>query len=313
MQLRNLDLNLLKAFDALMDERSVTRAAERLAVTQPAVSATLIRLRDALGDPLFVRSQRGITPTARAMELSAPIKRILFDIEAVIRPTDFDPATADLTVRVSATDYALRAVVVPFVARLRELAPRVRVAVLPAHGPELLEQMERGELDLALITPQMSPPDLHSRTLFDERYVCVLREGHPAASEPALTLEAFCALDHGIVSLQGGGFVGATDEALGALGRQRRVCVSVPSFGMLLDMVRSTELVALVPERLLLGADGLAVRAPPLAVPGFTKLLAWHARTHADQRQRWLREQLVQTCASHITVQTGQPPDDRGG
>ncbi len=310
MLLRNLDLNLLKAFDALMDERNVTRAAARLAVTQPAVSATLTRLRDALGDPLFVRAQRGITPTARALALSGPIKRILADIEAVVRPTVFDPATAEFTVKVSATDYALRAVVVPFVARLRVAAPGVRVAVLTAHGSDLLTPMERGELDLALITPQMAPPDLHSRTLFDERYVCVLREGHPAAAAPAITLDSFCALDHGIVSLQGGGFVGATDEALAELGRQRRVCVSVPSFGMLLDMVRSTELVALVPERLLLGVQGLVVRTPPLAVPGFTKLLAWHARTHADPQQRWLREQLVQACGSDTAAAAAQPPDE---
>ncbi len=306
MQLRNLDLNLLKAFDALMDERNVTRAAERLAVTQPAVSATLNRLRDALGDPLFVRSQRGVSPTARALEISAPIKRILADIEAVVRPTVFDPATVEMTVTVSATDYALRAVVVPFVGRLRQQAPGVRVAVLPAHGPELLEQMERGELDLALITPQMAPPDLHSRTLFVERYVCVLREGHPAAASETLTLDDFCALDHGIVSLQGGGFVGATDEALAALGRHRRVCVSVPSFGMLLDMVRSTDLVALVPERLLPGVQGLVEQAPPLAVPGFTKLVAWHARNHADPRQRWLREQLVLACAPETAAQTSE-------
>ena len=309
MQLRNLDLNLLKAFDALMDERNVTRAAERLAVSQPAVSATLNRLRDALDDPLFVRAQRGITPTARALALSAPIKRILADIEAVVRPTVFDPATAEFTVKLSATDYALRAVVVPFVARLRRSAPGARVAVLPAHGPDLLEQLERGELDLALITPQMAPPDLHSRTLFDERYVVVLREGHPAAEEQPLALDTFCALDHGIVSLQGGGFVGATDDALAGLGRQRRVSVSVPSFGMLLDMVRSTDLVALVPERLLQGVQGLAVRTPPLAVPGFTKLLAWHARTQADPRQRWLREQLVQACVAEAAGLPAQPPD----
>lgn len=295
MQLRQLDLNLLKAFDALMDERNLTRAAERLAVTQPAVSATLNRLRDALGDPLFVRTARGVTPTARAQALAAPIKRILADIEAVLIPEAFDPATADFTVTVSATDYALRAVVMPFVAALRPLAPQLRVAVVQAHGHELLARMERGELDLALVTPEMAPPDLHSRRLFDERYVCVLREGHPA-SELALTLDTFCALDHGIVSLQGGGFAGPTDEALAQLGRERRVKVSVPSFGMLLDLVRSTDLVALVPERLLHGAPGLIVRPPPLKVAGFTKMLAWHARTQADPRQRWVRDLLVQAC-----------------
>lgn len=296
MQLRHVDLNLLKAFDALMDERNVTRAAERLAVTQPAVSAMLNRLREALGDPLFVRAQRGITPTSRALDLAGPVKRILADIDAALQPVAFDPATAAFTVTLSATDYALRAVVVPFVAALRPVAPLVRVAVVQAQGPELLDRLERGTLDMALITPELSPPDLHSRTLFEERYVCVLREQHPAGLTGALTLDSFCALDHGIVSLQGGGFSGPTDEALGRLGRQRRVMVSVPSFGMLLDMVRSTDLIAVVPARLVRDAAGLAVRPLPLAVAGFTKILAWHARTHADPRLRWVREQLVRAC-----------------
>jgi len=187
-------------------------------------------------------------------------------------------------------------VVLPFVAALRQVAPNIRIAVIQANGPVLVERMERGELDLALITPDMAPPDLHSRTLFDERYVCVMREQHPAAGQECLALDDFCALDHGIVSLQGGGFSGATDLALARQGRQRRVMVSVPSFGMLLDMVRSTDLVALVPERLLQDSAGLKVQAPPLEIPGFTKILAWHARTHADPRQRWVRAQLVHAC-----------------
>lgn len=296
MQLRHLDLNLLKAFDALMDERNVTKAAERLAVSQPAVSATLNRLRDALGDPLFVRTQRGIAPTARALALSAPVKRVLADIEALLLPATLDPATAAFTVTVSATDYALRAVVVPFVAALRPLAPHVRISVVQSSGSALLDQMERGELDLALITPEMASPDLHSRLLFDERYVCVMREQHPAATEKPLSLAHFCQLDHGIVSLQGGGFTGATDEALAQLGRQRRVMVSVPSFGMLLDMVHSTDLVALVPQRLLNDTSGLKVQAPPLEIPGFTKILAWHERTHSDPRQKWIRDLLINVC-----------------
>jgi len=296
MLLRTLDLNLLKAFDALMDERNVTKAAQRLAVSQPAVSATLNRLRDALDDPLFVRTQRGIAPTARALELSAPIKRVLADIEALLQPATLDPATAAFTVTVSATDYALRALVVPFVAALRPLAPHVRLSVVQSGASALLEQMERGELDLALITPEMAAPDLHSRLLFEERYVCVMREQHAAATSEALSLEHFCQLDQGIVSLQGGGFRGATDEALAQLGLQRRVVVSVPSFGMLLDMVHSTDLVALVPQRLLHDTAGLKVQEPPLEIPGFTKILVWHERTHSDPRQQWIRDLLISVC-----------------
>jgi DNA-binding transcriptional LysR family regulator len=297
MQLRNVDLNLLKAFDALMDARSVTKAAERLSLTQPAVSATLNRLRDVVGDPLFVRTQRGVAPTARALALTGPVKRILADIEAVLQPATFEPGTADMTVTLSATDYALRAVVMPFLTAVRPVAPNLKVAVVQADAGTVLERMEQGRLDMALVTPEMAPQELHSRTLFEERYTCVLRDGHPAAvGRRKLSLDRFCELDHGIVSLQGGGFSGATDEALARLGRQRRVVVSVPSFVMLLDLVRSSDLVALVPRRVLQDATGLRVLAPPLEVPGFTKLLVWHARTHDDVAQRWVRSQLVRAC-----------------
>lgn len=296
MHPRNVDLNLLKAFDALIDERSVTRAAARLALTQPAVSGILNRLRDSFGDPLFVRTQRGIAPTPRALELMGPIKRVLADIEGILTPAAFDPAVADFTLSLAATDYALRAVVVPFIAALRPLAPGIRVAVRQIDEAGLLEQMERGELDLALLTPQTAPAGLHSRNLFDERYVCVLREGHPLAGGDGLSLEQFCALDHAMVSLRGGGFSGATDEALARLGRSRRVRVSVPGFVMLLDIVRASDLLALVPRRLLQDAGGLHQIEPPLEVAGFTKILTWHARTHEDPGQRWVRALLLQSC-----------------
>jgi DNA-binding transcriptional LysR family regulator len=298
MQLRNVDLNLLKALDVLMDERSVTKAAIRLSLTQPALSATLNRLRDALNDPLLVRTQRGLTPTPRAIELVQPVKRILADIEAVLQTTEFDPASAAFTLRLAATDYALRAVVVPFMAALRPMAPGIRIAVVHSEAHTLLERMERGELDLALVTPDMAPSTLHSRTLYEERYVCVLREGHPFASPRKLSLNRFCSLEHGIVSLSGGGFSGPTDKALERLGRRRRVMASVPSFVMLLDLVRSSDLVAVVPRRLLKDTPGLHVMQPPLDIPGFTKILAWHARTHADAGQRWAREQLLRICAT---------------
>jgi len=296
MELRTLDLNLLKAFDALMDERNVTRAAARLALTQPAVSGILNRLRESFGDPLFIRTRHGITPTPRALALTAPVKRVLADIDGLLRPAAFDPARAEFTLSLAATDYALRAVVVPFIAALRPLAPGVRLAIRPVDEARVLERMECGELDLALLTPQGTPPELHSRSLFEERYVCVLRAAHPLAGAGVLSLEQFCALDHGMVSLEGGGFRGVTDEALARLGRARRVMLSVPSFLTLLDVVRASDLVALVPRRLLQGVQGLALIEPPLEVAGFTKSVAWHARTHDDPGHRWVRALLFETC-----------------
>jgi len=295
--IRALDLNLLKALDALLDERNVTRAAARLGLTQPAMSGMLTRLRDSFGDPLFVRAQRGIVPTQRALELACPIKHLLADVEALLQPKAFDPAQARLTFTVAATDYALRAIAVPFLAALKQHAPQVRVSLVPVEDAKVQSQLERGEIDLALMTPQCTPPDLHARRLFDERYVCALRAGHPAlAADGTLSLEDFCDLDHAMVSYSGGGFRGVTDEALEALGRSRRVSLSVKSFLVVPEILRSSDMVAVVPSRLVVGVSGLTICEPPLPVPGFTKTAAWHERSHRDAGQRWLRQLLFETC-----------------
>ncbi|MEM5446603.1 LysR family transcriptional regulator [Paraburkholderia guartelaensis] len=290
-----LDLNLLRALDALLDERNVTRAAQRLSLTQPAVSAMLTRLRESFGDPLFVRSQRGIVPTERALQLAAPLKQVLSEIEQMLQPQAFVPAEAEMTLTLASTDYALRAVVVPYLARLRETAPGVRAVIVPVQHERLQAQLESGDVDLALITPETAPADLHARRLFDERYVCVMRADHPAAQR-RLTLERFCALDHALVSYEGGSLSGVTDEALARVGRTRRVAVSVNSFLVLPDLLLTSDLIAVVPSRLVKNAAGLAVVEPPLAIPGFTKTLAWHERTHRSPGHQWARALLFETC-----------------
>ena len=194
--IRTLDLNLLRTLDALLDERSVTRAAERLGFTQPAVSGMLTRLRESFDDPLFVRTQRGIVPTLRAMALAGPVKQILSDVDALLLPAVFDPLSAHFTLSIAATDYALQTVVLPFLVQLRAQAPGIRVAIRPVDDERIQSQFERGDLDLALMTPEAALPDLHARRLFDETYVCALRDDHPDAGGSSLSLERFCALDH---------------------------------------------------------------------------------------------------------------------
>ncbi|WP_321924784.1 LysR family transcriptional regulator [Paraburkholderia guartelaensis] len=299
-----LDLNLLRALDALLDERNVTRAAQRLSLTQPAVSAMLTRLRESFGDPLFVRSQRGIVPTERALQLAAPLKQVLSEIEQMLQPQAFAPAEAEMTLTLASTDYALRAVVVPYLARLRETAPGVRAVIVPVQHERLQAQLESGDVDLALITPETTPADLHARRLFDERYVCVMRADHPAAAR-RLTLERFCALDHALVSYEGGSLSGVTDEALVRVGRTRRVTVSVNSFLVLPDILLTSDLIAVVPSRLVKNAPGLAVVEPPLAIPGFTKTLAWHERTHRSPGHQWARALLFETCEALASEATG--------
>lgn len=292
-----LDLNLLRALDALLDERSVTRAANRLALTQPAVSGLLARLRERFDDPLFVRGRRGVTPTPRALALAGPVKRILADVESLVRPETFDPATAAFTLSIAATDYALQAVVAPFLPRLMALAPGVRVLARPIEAADAPTLFERGELDIALSTPSDALPELHARKLFEERYVVVARADHPRIGADGVGLDDFCALDHALVSYGGESFRGVTDEALARLGRRRRVVLSLSSFLVLADVLRTTDLIAVVPSRLAASAAGLKICPPPIEIPGFVKLAVWHERTHADPAQLWARSLLFSTFA----------------
>jgi DNA-binding transcriptional LysR family regulator len=294
--IRNLDLNLLKALDALLDERSVTRAAERLSLTQPAVSGMLTRLRECFDDPLFTRTQRGILPTLRALELAQPVKSILAEVSELLQPKAFEPAIAEMTVKIAATDYALRAVIVPFMAALRLQAPGIRVAVLPVNNEQLSAQFERGDVDFALITPETAPPDLHARALYDEEYVCLLRADHPLTQPEGLTIDTFCKQDHALVSYVGGNFSGVTDEALSLVGRTRRVTLSVCSFLVLPEILRVSDLISVVPKRLTADLPGLTVLPPPLDIQGFSKIVVWHERTHRDAGHRWLRDLLFSTA-----------------
>jgi len=286
--IRGLDLNLLKALDALLDEGSVTRAAERLSLTQPAVSGMLTRLRDYFGDPLFIRSSYGMIPTLRAKELAIPVKQILTDIAILLKPVEFDPVTAELTYTILATDYALKAVVVPLMAALKQRAPLIRIAVRPVDSGRMYQQLARGEVDLALVTPQTTPDDLHGRALYEEEYICVAHSHHPLAAASEITLTQFCEQEHILVSTEGR-FMAVTDEALAELGLSRRVGMSVNSFLVIPDILRLTDMIAVVPSRMVLADSGLSILPLPLKIPGFVKSMAWHERTHRDPAHQWMR------------------------
>lgn len=302
--IRSLDLNLLRALDALLDERNVTRAAQRLGLTQPAVSGMLTRLRESFDDPLFVRTQRGIVPTLRAIELAGPLKQIIADVEGLLQPFEFNPSTAEFTLSIAATDYALQAVVVPFIAKLREQAPGVRLAVRPVEDGQIQAQFERGDVDIALMTPESAFPDSHARRLFDETYVCALRKDHPDGNQETLTLDRFCALDHALVSYSGEKFWGVTDDALAKIGRERRVAVTVTGFLVLAGVLRTTDLIAVVPRRLVEEAQGLVIKTPPVEIPGFTKIATWHERTHRNPGHKWARALLFETSGCVTAVPT---------
>lgn len=302
MNIKTLDLNLLKALDALLDEKSVTRAARQLGLSQPAVSGILARLRETFDDPLFIRTQRGLLPTPRAEALALPVKEALSRVEALIAPEHFAPEKAELTLKIAATDYAQQVLLLPLLKALRTEAPGIRLSISPVDTSRFANQLEKGHLDLALTTPDMGPDTLKATKLFDESYVCVLRQGHPALQNGTLDLERFCQLDHAIMSHDGTSFRGATDDALAEHGLTRNVVAALPSFMVLLDLIRTTDMCTLLPRRLLQDQSGITTAEPPLTVKGFTKIVCWHERTHYDPAHIWLRRKLTT-----LAMQTSSP------
>lgn len=293
--IRKVDLNLLVVLDALLEEQNVTRAAERLGSSQPTISGMLGRLRDLFGDPLFVRTQRGLLPTPRALALSVPLKQLIEDGQRLMTREVFDPATAEATFTISSNDYMQLALLIPFVTALRSEAPQLQFAIVPPLLEGLGEALARGRVDLAVTIPEFAMPDLRSRLLYREDYVVVVRRQHPLAGVSKLTTELFCAYDHVIVSPTGGSFEGPTDRSLAQRGLKRSVRYSVPSFLLVPEVLQTGDLVALVPSRLLCdGSADLTVLKPPIEVPGFDVIATWHPRVDKDASHHWLRTRLAE-------------------
>ena len=291
-----IDLNLVVALDALLDERHVTRAAARLGITQPAASHALARLRALLGDPLLVRGARGaMMPTPRAEQLAPAVRKVLVELAGALRGEVFEPATARHTFRIGAGDYAELVLLPRLIERLGRIAPGIDVWVhtFLGHGDA---ELGTGALDVVLGPPRGNarPAGTYEKVLFDESFTCIVRAGHPLAGS-RMTLARYCAASHLLVAPRGlpGSFV---DDALAAVGRVRRVALAVPHFLVVPYIIAGSDLVATLATRLaaqFAEGFGLVTMPPPLALPRFEIALAWHERSHHDAPHRWLREQLL--------------------
>lgn len=296
--LRRIDLNLLVTLEALLEEQNVTRAAERLHLAQPTVSLQLGRLRLLFDDPLLLPGPRGMRSTARADALREPLAEALAALRRTVAPVQpFDPGQASITWRVMASDFGETTTVLPMLPTLRRLAPGTRLAVVELMPTRVVEDSERGTIDLAIHIASEAPPALHHRLLFQEHYVLAGRHDHPRLKRRP-TLKQFCALDHVIVSPDGGGFHGNTDSALADIGVGRNVVLSVPHFLFLRSVLLRTDLVAMVPSRLVAQDPALKAVEAPVDVPGFELVMLWHERVHRDPAHRWLRERIVEATGA---------------
>lgn len=282
MNLRRIDLNLLVVLDALLDEAHVTRAATRLALSQPAASSALDRCRHLFGDPLLERAGGAMKLTPKAEALRGPLRALLADVEAVISPPAQDLATLRRAVRIVMADHPAAMLAPALLADLAVSAPGIDLVIQPWHGAAAaLDSLARGDSDLAVsVFPAVDSAFRREQLLF-ETYVVAMRAGHPAAE--GFDLERWLAWPHVLVSGRGE-TRGALDQALAAHGRERRVGVVVPSFGMAPPLLLATDLVAMLPRRCLptQGREAFAVFEPPIAVEGFPLHMAWHARRDDD-------------------------------
>ncbi|MGC1439671.1 MAG: LysR family transcriptional regulator, partial [Burkholderiaceae bacterium] len=263
MSFRNLDLNLLRVFDAVMLERSLTRAAAKLALTQPAVSNSVARLRDALDDDLFVRSGYGVEPTARSRTLWPVIREALEKLEAAISPSDFDPATDTSSFRLAMADATATTFLPQLVRYLEAEAPGMSLRVMPLMTRDPRNLLEQGEIEIAvgyfpvaiaaikLHSMQDDMPDIYRMEhLYGGPYVCVMRKGHPLAEIDGMSMDDFCEAHHLLVSYSGRPF-GFTDQALASIGRSRRIVLTVNQFFTGGQVVINSDLLTVLPAHFL--------------------------------------------------------------
>lgn len=298
MDLKGLDLNLLRVLDAALETRHVTRAARRLGMSQSALSHAMSRLREALGDELLVRGPGGLVPTARAEAMAVPLRAALTSLsETLSAPTPFEPAASTRTFRIAAADYAQFVLLPPLLARVQAEAPGVCVWVTPVPaGDALPAALASGEIDLAIgVTATMgAAPGLFERALFEERFVCLVRADHPTVGE-TLTLEQYVALPHAFIAPRGRAG-GAVDTALAERGLSRNIAVAVPHFLTMPHVIAASDLIVTLAARVahaFAAMMPLRILPPPLPLPPFRIGATWHERHQRDPGHAWLRERLA--------------------
>jgi DNA-binding transcriptional LysR family regulator len=299
MNIRKLDLRLLESLDALVTERNVTRAASRVHLSQPAMSSALKRLRDVFGDPLLARTQRGMVPTPRGVELAQSARAVLERVNAMssgARP--FEPSTAERTFRIAMTDYTEFVLLPSLVRRLQVEAPHINVAIRPHDGRTQPDDLAGGNIDLAVASFRHMSGRLKGNELFQEHFVCLARKDNPNIGK-RLTLAKFTDLSHAFVSPRGGGFYGATDRTLAAMDRARRIVVSVPHFLVAPFVVAGSNLIMVMPERVArhyAATLPLRILEPPVRIEGFAVSQVWHERSEHDPGATWLRALMKDLC-----------------
>ncbi|MCX8995709.1 LysR family transcriptional regulator [Rhizobiaceae bacterium BDR2-2] len=298
MDISRIDFNLLKVLDALLSETSVSGAAQRLGLSQPATSAALSRLRRVTGDLLLVRRGNLMVPTARAEELRPRVARLVDEIAQTLQqPVAFDPMTSHRRFRVIANEYATLVLMAPLALRLRETAPNVTLEVLP-FDPRFEERLAAQDCDLVVGHRDFLGPARRTEALFTETWVSIARADHPRLGAK-VTLDAFLAESHAMVTSTGRA-EGNVDRALARIGRERTVALTLPHFLVAPEVIARSDLVMTLPHCVastFAETWPLRLFPPPLDLAGFEVALVRHPRSVGDPPVDWLRREIDAVCA----------------
>lgn len=299
-ELRNFDLNLLVAFNHLLEERSVSRAAQKMFISQSAMSHVLQRLRQQLDDPVLVKTPQGMRPTPRALALVEPIAALLAEVEQVIRSSkEFSPETTQRRFTIATNDYVEFCLLPPLMKKVSREAPNIEIHLVQTQG-SLGAAAEAADVDLVIgfdvILDQV--PYLHRERLYTDRIVSLVRRGHPDFSHGEISLEQFIAAKHMLMSRREAG-TGLIDDWLEARGLARKVSLVVPNFLSAPWIVSGTDLVFSLPLRI---AEHFVRLAPleivpiPIEFPTYDLLMVWHSLQDREPAHAWLRQAIVSIC-----------------
>ena len=311
MQLNRIDMNLLVYLDVLLRERSVTRAADQLGISQPAMSNGLRRLRTLFDDPLLIRTSEGMTPTERARQLEPTLRTVLQDIERAVQPrSDFDAAASGRVFRIMVSDYAESTLIPPLLRRLREIAPSVILDLMTPSDVSFFD-VEQGKVDLVINRFNSIPQSFHQTTVWKDDFCCMVSRDNPILDN--FSLKNYLEAQHVWVSKTGFGVsvgvdpgdvqrLGWVDEVLRQLGKKRRITVFTRHYQAATLLSEQNDLVLTVPSRAaLLQAENprLVVKAPPFEIPPIQLKLVWSPLLHHDPAHRWMRR-LINEVAEEV-------------
>lgn len=297
--LKQFDLNSLVTLNVLLEEKHVTHAAEKLNLTQSAVSRSLSKLRDALDDPILVKSGKHLALTNKAERLQPALNTILQQILAVLEPEQFDPKTHRGTIRLATTDYGTHTLLPKLIPLLAEEAPNVQISAVDWPS-NLLTELEKNKVDLIIGGTKEPPADIFQRVLAHDHFQGVVRKEHPLSDE--ISLEDYLSLNHIMISPSGHGN-SVIDELLERKGHKRNVSVRVPHFFAALEVIASTDHMILLPNHFIrryVDLSKFRVIEPPFKIPEMEVSMFWHARMHQDPLHKWFRSFIYEKVYNKV-------------